>query len=627
MSDFIVSKLCMGGDSVNNKHIDSNNTSKRRKWRKSKSKKKKDDSSSASTAKTSESVDSSTDMKELRRRFPRSTKAERGRYLTNANLIRATERMDNFLEWRQRMKFDTTDFKKARSDLTSDSHVWDFAVSHTAQLCNQEELKLPNKGSIALPRIIKFGASTKNFRASDRRRVAQVLPGLIDKKIAPLSFYAQCVATYLELKFDRKKKDDIHVHVDVRQGVNWPNLTPLTLIPFVTELAGLLTDYMPSRLYKISVYPLPTVASPVWSMYKALIGSEYASKVEVFWGESTLADAELPEGLYDGVFRGQLLRDLEHSRYEEFISFGNDRKQTSSLNGIDQFLMCFGLMSVNNELTQEIVEEPVTEEKKRKLSWWKTFGRRKRQKLNSEYIDPPLRKKFTPIHDRFQDDTVASTEYESLREKCSFPDYDWLIKEDKTTEMVPLVSSESDVSSSTSPSSVNETLPKTEIPKVGKSETKAHTTKKKRERSEITNTIKIRSNTHVGIRRKVSKRRYEKKQSRTDERIGLFLQKSKKKKNGVYFLFADDGDIDDKSMVVIPVDPNEKDSATFVKDLVREEETRKQSSAFLTEETYEDNAFFHFTQAIPSKASNFGVSSDSSVDAFWSISKDETWRR
>lgn len=79
-------------------------------------------------------------------------------------------------------------------------------------------------------------------------------------------------------------------------------------------------------------------------------------------------------------------------------------------------------------------------------------------------------------------------------------------------------------------------------------------------------------------------------------------------------------------MVVIPVDPNEKESASFVKDLVREEETRKQSSTVPAEETSEDYAFFHFTQAVPSKASNFGVSSDSSVEAFWSISKDETWR-
>ena len=552
------------------------------------------------------------DDKEIRKEFKNSTKAERERFVALGLPEKIMfEKMDRYFMWRKEMYLDSKEFRKQKKLLKADSDVWDFAVSHTAQYT---KTSLPNKGSISLPRIIKFSTSTEDFKASDDRRVAQVLPGLIDKAIAPLSFYAQCIATYLELKFDRKKKDDIHVHVDVRQGVNWPNLTPLTLIPFTTELAGLLTDYMPNRLYKIYVYPLPTVASPVWSMYKALIGSEYASKVEVFWGESTLADAELPEGLEGGGFRGQLVRDLERSRYDEFISFGNDRKQTSSLNGIDQFLMCFGLMSVNKDMTEEVVEEPVTEEKKRKLSWWKTFGRKKRQKLNSECIDPPLRKKFTPIHDRFQDDTVASTEYDSLREKCSLPQYDWLIKEDKTTEMVPVVSSESDVSTSTSPSSMNETLSKTD------------TTKKKREKSEITKRIKTRSNAHVGIRRKVSKRRYEKKQNRTDENIGLFLQKSKKKKHGVYFLFTDDGDIDDKSMVVIPVDPNEKESATFVKDLVREEEMRKRSSAVPTDKPCDDNAFFHFTQTIPSKASNFGVSTDSSVDAFWSISQDETWR-
>ncbi|GFH60201.1 hypothetical protein CTEN210_16677 [Chaetoceros tenuissimus] len=415
MSDFNISNLFMGGDNVEEKK---SNTSKRRKWRKSKSNKKKDDSSSTSTAKTSESVDTNNDMKELRRRFPRSTKAERERYLTNAHLIRATERMDNYLEWRQRMKFDTKDFKKERSNLTSDKETWNFAVSHTAELCNQEELNLPNKGSISLPRIIKFGDSKKDFRASDKRRVAQVLPGLIDKNIAPLSFYAQCVATYLELKFDRKKNDDIHVHVDVRQGVNWPNLTPLTLIPFTTELAGLLTDYMPNRLYKIYVYPLPTVASPVWSMYKALIGSEYANKVEVFWGESTLADAELPDGLEDGVFRGQLLRDLEQSRYDEFIIDGAKKEETiknknstpvgkSKKRGLFQrkkkgssetnetaiveqktmsssmkamvvgLFMVLGLLSVNKASSQEI-EEPAEGKRKR------SFFRKKQEKITNE---------------------------------------------------------------------------------------------------------------------------------------------------------------------------------------------------------------------------------------------------
>lgn len=74
MSDFNISNLFMGGDNVEDKK---SNTSKRRKWRKSKSNKKKDDSSSASTAKTSESADTNNDMKELRHRFPRSTKAER----------------------------------------------------------------------------------------------------------------------------------------------------------------------------------------------------------------------------------------------------------------------------------------------------------------------------------------------------------------------------------------------------------------------------------------------------------------------------------------------------------------------------------------------------------------------
>ena len=247
---------------------------------------------------------------ELQKRFPASTRQERKRFLTGRSLVRATEKMDYYIKWRQQYQLDSKSFRQHPS-FGSDEEAWDFAVDHAS--------KYYNGGSVqsGLPRIVKF-SHDKKLIAKDKKRIAQVLPGLIDKRLAPLDFYALCVAVYLDLTFDRNSDESIYVLVDVRAGVNWPNPSPTALMPFVKSLTKNLADNMPERMSKTYVYPIPAVAKPVWAIYKAFLDPKLVKKIKVLWGPAS-ANSPIPSQMMkNGTFTESIIDQLEDSRFSEF---------------------------------------------------------------------------------------------------------------------------------------------------------------------------------------------------------------------------------------------------------------------------------------------------------------------
>lgn len=307
------------------KNGDKKKRKKRRKqgWRMRRFIKRKNTTLSSSSAETIASVHSTssdyykTNEKELQRRFPLSTYAERKRFLQGRTLIRATEKMDIYMNWRKDYDLDRAKqvMSKNRQGVT-DEDTWNFAVNwaskHSKQSLKQE---------IFLPRIVKFGKGRNDLRTKDSKRLVQVLPGMIDKKLAPLEFYALCVAIYLDMKLDRNSDESIYILVDVRAGVGWPNGSPTSLIPFVKNLIRLLSDTMPERMCQTQVFPIPSVAKPIWSIYKKFLDEKLVKKVNVFWGAAN-ADSPLPKSLRfqcSDSLNSKLLQNLEDSRFDEFI--------------------------------------------------------------------------------------------------------------------------------------------------------------------------------------------------------------------------------------------------------------------------------------------------------------------
>lgn len=249
------------------------------------------------------------DKIELGHRFPGSTQGERTRFLKQRSLTRATEKMDYYMKWRQQYHLDSGWFRR-HTLFSSDEAAWNFAVEHSA--------KYYNGGTVqsTLPRIVKF-AHTKNLRAKDGKRIAQVLPGMIDKRLAPLEFYALCVAVYLDLKFDRNSDESIYVLVDVRAGLNWPNASPTALMVFVKSLTKNLADCMPERMQKTFVYPIPVVAKPIWGIYKAFLDPKIVKKISVAWGPAS-ANSPIPGQMKNDIFDDKIIEEIEDSRFAEF---------------------------------------------------------------------------------------------------------------------------------------------------------------------------------------------------------------------------------------------------------------------------------------------------------------------
>lgn len=249
---------------------------------------------------------------ELGRRFPESTPNERKRFLTMRSLPKATEKMSYYMKWRRQYHLDSPSFRD-HPIFGSDLDSWKFAVIHASRHFQDDSLKSIQ----TLPRIVKFGDESGLY-TRDGKRIAHVLPGLIDKDIAPLEFYALCVAIYMDLKFDRNSDENIYVFIDVRAGVNWPNPSPSSLVPFVKNLTKNLSDTMPERMCKTIVYPIPSYAKPVWVIYKQFLEPRQVQKIDVLWGPASV-DSYIPEEMSRQSFCGtDLVEKLEQSRLREF---------------------------------------------------------------------------------------------------------------------------------------------------------------------------------------------------------------------------------------------------------------------------------------------------------------------
>ncbi len=249
----------------------------------------------------------------IHQKFPEITLMERKRFLAHRTLERAIEKLEHYTAWRREYCLDSSEFQN-RPIFKSDGDVWNWVVEYAAK---HYKAKKEQSMATSLPRIVRFGDGT-DLKAVDGRRIVQVLPGMVDKSIAPQEFYALCVAFYLDVKLSRDSDEDIHVLVDVRAGRNWPNAPPTVLVPFVKQLTKQLADNFPERMYHSVVYPIPSLAKPIWAMFKTFLHPKILTKIDILWGPAGV-NSPTPRDILDGILNEETLDTIDGYRVSEFL--------------------------------------------------------------------------------------------------------------------------------------------------------------------------------------------------------------------------------------------------------------------------------------------------------------------
>jgi hypothetical protein len=155
----------------------------------------------------------------------------------------------------------------------------------------------PTLGS-GLPAMLVFGEGER--RALSGTRVAVFLAAMYDPKLADDDAYTRAIAATLDANLDRAAAEKITLLVDVRGGDGWANPAATSVIPFLRTLSSVLSANFPERLHQLIVFPVPWIASTLWSVIKQFLDANTARKVVLLDGPAD-RKAPLPPTLAEYV--------------------------------------------------------------------------------------------------------------------------------------------------------------------------------------------------------------------------------------------------------------------------------------------------------------------------------------
>lgn len=115
-------------------------------------------------------------------------------------------------------------------------------------------------------------------------KVLLVLGAMYDNSTITAAEYALAVAAYIDKNIARDQPGKFTVLVDARGGDNWPNPRPWSVLPWIKALVSLLTANFPERLGRLVIYPVPWVATAVWSAASQLLDERTAAKCVMLSG-------------------------------------------------------------------------------------------------------------------------------------------------------------------------------------------------------------------------------------------------------------------------------------------------------------------------------------------------------
>lgn len=262
----------------------------------------------------------------LEEKFPTSPQAERLRFLRacKGDLNCAVAKLQAYVTWRDLHGLDSEEYKESRLESTNDEQEWlhscKRAIQHTDKMAPESLPKRSSRSinaqqSYELPQIAfayyhDNGAPKTSING---RLLLHVIPGRIDKKLAPAETYALALSFYLDYKQDRNTLDLFFVMMDVRPGKGWANPPAYSMMPFVKATATLLHQHYPERLDKLFVFPLPRAALWIWEMVKPFLDRSVVESAHLIGGKDSMSSPPPNHALYGFVHR-QLLDDMENKR-------------------------------------------------------------------------------------------------------------------------------------------------------------------------------------------------------------------------------------------------------------------------------------------------------------------------
>eukprot|EP00980_Cylindrotheca_fusiformis_P021182 scaffold8136_cov127-Cylindrotheca_fusiformis.AAC.22 len=286
--------------------------------------------------------------KSLRDSFPDATDAEIARFVAgygrgnvekNRSVIE--KRLSAYMAWRKHNELDDN----VEKTFSSDSDAWSYAVKKAWDIQAEPVGKGKKEGGAEstdvatenstegkeqsgaqqgdkpdLDQVVFFHKSKvdgKPICDVNGNRVLHLLSGIIDPNLAPAKVYADSIAVYLDINFDRNSDEKVTILVDVRAGQGWPNTPAYRMVSFVKTIIKTFEFNFPERVKKFVAFPIPIIAVGIFNTIKLLFDSNTAEKIVLVSG-SAAVDAALPkEGLKVHISES-VLDETEEARLSHF---------------------------------------------------------------------------------------------------------------------------------------------------------------------------------------------------------------------------------------------------------------------------------------------------------------------
>lgn len=139
-----------------------------------------------------------------------------------------------------------------------------------------------------LPKLITMLGDDRRCR--DGTRALLMLGAMYDPDAGTLEEYALAFAHLCEAEVSHDSTERFTVLIDGRGGDGWHNPRPWSLMPFIRTMASMFLANYPERLQCLVLYPMPWVATAVWTAASAFVDKRTAAKVRLLSGPAGRCD-------------------------------------------------------------------------------------------------------------------------------------------------------------------------------------------------------------------------------------------------------------------------------------------------------------------------------------------------
>jgi len=242
---------------------------------------------------------------EMEQALPESTPAERTRFLDycEGDTSAAIAKLKNYLEWRKQHCDDST-------ELDNWTHATKAAIRISSQGSDDRD---DNANGIDDTTELPCPLFTDEH---SNKKYLHFLPARIDTAIVDKSVWALAIAIYIDRTFDRTSTEKADLVIDVRPGRGWANISAITFLPFMQSLSNLLCELHPLRLDTGTTFPVPYLASYLFSALKPFMSEETANRMKLAHGPSRVDD-KAPANLSDHLDE-ELIKVFEERRLSYF---------------------------------------------------------------------------------------------------------------------------------------------------------------------------------------------------------------------------------------------------------------------------------------------------------------------